>query len=537
MAFIKTQNLQRNEAGDIVRGSAAIVDTTYDPAMSGHSRHRVRERLGKVITLAEDKRSGIFLSPTRGLVAYDVNRDTFDAVEVNDPRVAGLPEVPVPPVHANFGDVFLFTSFLKNDGWIELLRAVFPKEKDYERLLAHVAHTFLKDGSRIKCDTFIQQSALSNVLDSLVLSTLRSDTRFFEQMGDDSARMRLFQAYARMMRKRCPDFGRACYVDSTPLPDDIKDNPYNALRCESGKGCSVQMRLAMVLDDATGLPVWYEIVPGNMMDVSTLDWITEDIKTSLGIDICSVVVDAGYVSESMIRNYGSESSGKRMIARMPDRKGYPYKTLYHRIKDQIDRGKYDFVRAGHVYFGRRLPVQLFEQDLFAYVYVDKERALRKYCAWRTEHENEFDELKQKDKRWRTVSSGYFVLLSNTEDAPDALLDSYLDRVDIELVFKSAKTFEGLLPLSKWDNHRVRGKILLDVINTMIRSSMLQHISDKKEALMDLFHDAGSVGCFRSGDRLRVETPNKQARTAYGLFNTKTPLSVDLTSWAQDLLLA
>lgn len=70
------------------------------------------------------------------------------------------------------------------------------------------------------------------------------------------------------------DFGRACYVDSAPLPDDIQDNPYNALRCESGKGCSVQKRLALVLDDATGLPVWFDIIAGNLLDVSTLDWFT-----------------------------------------------------------------------------------------------------------------------------------------------------------------------------------------------------------------------------------------------------------------------
>lgn len=534
MAFIKTQNVRRDESGAIVSGSAAILDTRYDSKVSGHSRHSVRESLGKVIALSEDKRSGIFLSPTRGLVSYDATKDIFEHINNSDPRVAGQPRVPEPPMHTDFGAVYLFTSLLKKGGWIDLLKRVFSKAADYERLLAHVTHVFLRDGSRIKCDTFIAQSALSSILTSFVLSTLRCDTRFFEKMGQDGARMRFFEAYVSMMRKRVEGFGHACYVDSTPLPDDIADNPYNALRCEAGKGCSVEIRLAMVLDDITGLPVWYQLVPGNLMDVSTLKWISEDVRDSLGIEICSVVVDAGYVCEGLIRQYGDSDGERTMIARMPNRKGYHYKTLYHKIKDQIDRGKYDFVRNSHVYFGRRLEDRVFDTDLFAYVYVDKERALREYRAWRIKHEDEFENLKERDKRWRTISSGYFVLLSNIKDSPSGMLERYLKRVDIELIFKTAKSFEGLLPLAKWNDTRVRGKILLDVIDTMLRAEMLKLTRDSKESVMDLFHDAASIGCFCHDGELRIETPNKQARNAYAVFDNKAPLSLKLEAWSQQL---
>lgn len=66
MAFIKVQNIKRDDSGSIVSGSAAIVDTFYDPSVSGHSRHTVRENLGKVWVLADDKRSGIFRSAYMG---------------------------------------------------------------------------------------------------------------------------------------------------------------------------------------------------------------------------------------------------------------------------------------------------------------------------------------------------------------------------------------------------------------------------------------------------------------------------------------
>lgn len=61
MAFIKAQKVRKDESGRIVSGSAAIVDTVYGHFGSYHSRHVVRERLGKVLFLSDDGKSGVFL--------------------------------------------------------------------------------------------------------------------------------------------------------------------------------------------------------------------------------------------------------------------------------------------------------------------------------------------------------------------------------------------------------------------------------------------------------------------------------------------
>ena len=47
MAFIKSQILVRDGNGNIVSGSAAIIDTKYGDFGSYHAKHIVRERLGK----------------------------------------------------------------------------------------------------------------------------------------------------------------------------------------------------------------------------------------------------------------------------------------------------------------------------------------------------------------------------------------------------------------------------------------------------------------------------------------------------------
>lgn len=66
-------------------------------------------------------------------------------------------------------------------------------------------------------------------------------------------------------------------------------------------------------------------------------------------------------------------------------------------------------------------------------------------------------MKDKDKDWMEVKDGFFVLISNIDTTPERLLTLYLDRCEIEVVFKTSKEYLRILPLSKWTDETVRGK--------------------------------------------------------------------------------
>lgn len=86
MAFIKAQKIVYDESGRIISGSASIVDAIYvQTGARAHSRQQVREKLGKVLYLSEDRKSGIFLSPTRGLIEYDAISNSFSPVKKKIP--------------------------------------------------------------------------------------------------------------------------------------------------------------------------------------------------------------------------------------------------------------------------------------------------------------------------------------------------------------------------------------------------------------------------------------------------------------------
>ena len=534
MAFIKSQKLVRNDSGTIISGSAAIVDTVYGNFGSYHAKHSVRERLGKVLWLSEDRKEGIFLSPTRGLVKYNSTNDVFSSVEKGDPRLNGTLVFPTTQVHTIFGDSFLLLCFLEKCGLLTVLRSIFQKNQDYERVLCHILHGTLKDGSKISCDNFIAKSVASYIFSDVPMNSLHCDTSFFSMMGKDDTRVSFFRTFVQMMQKTEPNFGKGCYVDSTPLPNDIENNPFNALSCHGLNSSDTMSRLILVLDEQSGLPVWYDIIPGNVLDINTIMNVVNDVADSLGIVIDSLVLDAGYISKELINAFhiGTE---KTLIGRMPARKGYPYKELYCDVKSLIGKGKYCFVRKHHVYFGHRKDVTLFGSKEYAYIYVDKYNALKRYSDYLIEHEEEYEEMKDKDKDWTTVRYGYFVLISNIATTPEQLLSDYFGRCDIETVYKTGKEYLELLPLSKWTDETVRGKILSDIIKTIIVLLLRKKIDGSGISLSELYGKTQSLMCFRNNSGLiTVETPSKQVKAYYDMLGIEVPAHIKTEDLRKDI---
>lgn len=532
MAFIRLRNLKYDQNGKITSGSAYLMESVYTSEGKYHSRQVRKEILGHIIALSDDRKSGIFQSPTRGLIAYDSVTDTFSSVSSQNPRLKGTDAFSEPLVHTVFGDAYLFLEILKKSPVGEAIRAVFPKDSDYQRLLAHLLHSVLKDSSKISCDNFIEKSFASYILDELNFSSLRSDSYYFSTMGDDQIRMKFFRAWITTMREINPDFGKGCYVDSTPLPNDIEDNPFNALCCHGVSRSEIQTRLVLVLDDETGLPVWYDIIPGNVLDFSTIMQTVNDVAVSLNIEIESFVLDAGYVCQELIRAFhiGTE---KTIVARMPAKKGYPFKTLYHKDKTLLSHAKYDFVRKRHAYFGRKHEVEIFGEKEYAYVYVDRNNALQRFRDYLLENGQAFNELLDREKDWISVKYGYFVLLSNIDTEPDDMLDRYFERTEIETVFKSSKEYLELLPLSKWHDQTVRGKILSDIIATIILLDIRKRIGKSGISASYLFGKTQSLMCFRDQNHnVIVETPNKKTKEYYKYCGIKIPSSINTDQYKE-----
>lgn len=557
MPWIRIQGLKRDGDGRITAGTATIVDTEYVRGEEHHSRQVTREKLGRPLVLADDRRSGIFRSLENGIVAYDADTDSKETLEMDDPRLEGLAESVGLDVHTVFGDGYLFLAYLKNMGMTDILKEIFPSGSEFQRCIAHLYHAQMRNCSRDRCDHFLRKSFVGYTVQPILNSNLAVDTGFFDMMGEDGRRMAFFRAFVDFRRASDPGFGRCCYVDSTPLPNDIDDNPFNAFSSHGDPG--IQSRLVLVVDIGTGEPVWFKIIPGNVLDVNTLKDVTDDVRTSLGVDICEYVLDAGYANEVLVREYSlgeaektlvrvaangkmvesvvvkedpglteAEPPVKTVVVKMPKRNGYGHMDMFDSVKDLLNNGKYDFVRGKHSYFGKRREVCLFGQRIYAYVYVDHQNALLGYGDYIREHQKEFGNMKDKEKTWRRYASGFFVLLSNIREEPAAMLDRYFGRCIIETVFKTAKEYLQLLPLKKWNAQRVYGKMLADMVSTIIYLNMRKEIADVDLALTEVPTITQSLMCALGKDgTVRVDPPNSQVKKVYKTFGIRIPVQFRL----------
>ena len=222
---------------------------------------------------------------------------------------------------------------------------------------------------------------------------------------------------------------------------------------------------------------------------------------------------------------------------MPAKRGYPFKELYDGSKNLFGNGKYAFAREGHHYFGIRREVTVFDKRIYAYVYLDKNNAAYRFGKWLTSSENreEFETLTDKEKTWRSYKDGFFVLLSNIEEDPDDMLDRYFGRMTIEVSFKTIKEYLELLPLCKWSDVTVKGKILVDVIAHICYSELRSCASKADMSVPEMLGVGQGVACLRKNNGfIVVDQPNRQAKAAYAACGLAVPSNFALDSYSIEL---
>ena len=369
-------------------------------------------------------------------------------------------------------------------------------------------------------------------------STLDCDSSYFEKLSNDNLKVSFFRALIKEMRKTNPSFGVACYVDSTPLPGEAKNNPFNALCSHGTDGAVIQSRLVLVLDIETCIPVWFEIITSTILDKSTILSITRDLKKTLDIDITMYDLDAGYAKKELFELFNRETStvvGENgtvrehtLLVRMPATPGYPKDELYIQCKPNFYNGRYSFDYEHHTFYGERIEIELFGVPEYAFVFIDKTQAESLLRGWREGHLEEWDELSDSAKDWYQVKDGFFVLIGNKDQSPKEALVEYRSRAHIEGFFRDGKAYLRILPISKWYRETVTGKIFHDVIETIFYRAYRKRVSAVGMSMSSLLVYMESWECFWLDENLlELKTPRMQVREIMEKLGYTVPGHIDL----------
>ena len=113
---------------------------------------------------------------------------------------------------------------------------------------------------------------------------------FLRSIGDPEVRRAFFLAHIQYLLEATD--GELCVlIDSTGLPNKC-DIPITRVSVHEGE-VNIEFRLIAVVQKATGLPIYYEYIAGNVVDISTLErTIRILVEHHCNVEYC--IGDAGY---------------------------------------------------------------------------------------------------------------------------------------------------------------------------------------------------------------------------------------------------
>ncbi len=515
MAFIKVQKLARDKAGSVTQGTASIVDTVYVADGKYHSKQIVREPLGKILSLSDDRRSGIFLSQRRGLVHYDAGQDTFRMPSSGEKEALGLSGCKA-QASLTFGDAYWYLQYLLHSSLMKVLKEAFPDETLRQALLVHLLHKSLPSGRCTHLDGFLS-SSFAGLLFPMQNKAVLPEETFFSLLGQEECADRFFSAL-----HGCLQAPESCVlVKSGPLP--WQNVPGATSGTGSETGC-----LCMAFAKDSGLPVWFSFSPDDDVPAALASAQKKLNSKQLRPDSC--ILEAGAVSKNFIREFCSDK--KDFIALMPVRKDFQYKDAFKEyVRPYLGKARFEFSLEGRRYFGRQIPFSLYGRNIYVTIFVDFERARQGFKEYNTLYPNEVSDLGGFKKEWLASRFGCFTLVSSQPLPEQELLGTYLEQ---------SRRYQYFASLCHAKSATIRrGAILFACIQCCIEQGIRRTMEGKDSTPEELFAAVQPLFCLpadTASDTVMclTDTPSDKARECFAILGIQVPACVSPEKFSQEL---
>ena len=315
-------------------------------------------------------------------------------------------------------------------------------------------------------------------------------------------------------------------IDSTGLPNNIKI-PITCKNIHHGK-VSNEIRLILVVQKTTGIPLFYYAVPGNIVDVSTLERIFLHLE-SLSINIENCVLDAGYCSTENYDLFYDEDHKIKIgfLIRIKSIDKLLKQMIYENLETLDSRenfikyeDRYLFIVKKEVLIGNNNPAWM-------YLGLDISRI-------GDEHKNLLKKAKKKNLSDDDVynamqEEGLFGMLSNHNYPCDALLPAYFCRQSIEQTIDFAKNYTKLLPLRTLSEETLHGHLLLSYISTCTIKLIQLKLKETNLFLGSRLTYMRNQKCTIYKTRIVTDYPQKEANETYKIFSIECPAKINITN--------
>ncbi len=371
----------------------------------------------------------------------------------------------------DFGDAFLLHRFLEKEGVTELLEKSFGENTN--RLLNLISYRLCNPSSMRLAATWQNGNAIKHLCKTDLSSQRISDLLI--DMGEEETYRRFFKNYLRFVKHSSDGL----VFDITAMPNQIH-MPFTQWGYHD-EDIDKQIKLMLVVDKASSMPLFFRYVPGNIGDVSTLKPTFEELKR-LGITDSYFIFDAGFFSEDNIVSL--QKAAIPFMVRLPSNRKL-YKKLVEESSD-LESVRYGTRYGKRALFIKKREVGLFGEKAFAYVVLDPERKgreIRKMVLELDEIDSDY-----RGKEFMLRKKGIMILISSLKLESNEVVPLYYSRNVAEQLFKFSKDDLKLLPLRVHNEESMRGYLLSMFITLTVFLLLRKQLGKKvtvEEALLSL----------------------------------------------------
>ncbi len=407
-------------------------------------------------TLVDDKKR--IYRDRKGIFSFD--EDSLGKTRLKEEAIKK--EYPVATF--DFGDAWLLNQAFSLSEIDKLVKRLSTTSEIHEDILfALISYYTLEKGANHLFDAWLSGSYASYLYPEAKRISDGRVSAILETLGDPKCRTTLLNCIAGKEDNK--DDNREgnkndlkLMIDSTGLPNNAQ--PYFTAVSNHNGDVSISARLVFVIRESDWMPVYYRIVPGNIVDKSTLPNCLKEAK-KIGFNISNVLFDAGYLDAQNMSLLQESNIG--FITRMCEN-DVEYKKLVSELRPTLER------EENAVAYNERLIFIEMKEDIYlnrtCYFYVCKD--VNHQSLETVQNEKKNNKGKTANELFEEHSKrGLFVLISTKKLAKEEVLPCYYARQGIEQIFDLSKNESNLLPIRVHSEATMRGHVMLSFIATMI----------------------------------------------------------------------
>ena len=395
----------------------------------------------------------------------------------------------------DFGDSYVIDQFFEQSGFSALLNTIFGSSKNI--ILSLIYYRLCHNAAMMYAERWFEGNYIRKRFTNIDISSQRV-SEYLMSLANEVTQRKFFEEYT----KRFSHSKRGVIIDGTSLPNQIH-NPMTTWG-RSGEEIDKQVRFLLAVDRDEHLPLFFRLLPGNIIDVSSLQNTLYELK-NYGVKDAYVLLDAGFFSDENIRDLFENNID--FVVRLPSGR-ILYKELIQKEGATLESKK-NLVRYGkRGLFVKEVEIELLGKKAFAYVVQDPMRRGREMTRYILDSVD--DGIIQDDENYEIVNKGIMIVVSSFKIPKDEIVPFYYIRQTAEVFFGFSKDDLAILPLRVHSHEGIRGFIFLQFL-TLIAFTQLKNKLGKTYTVDEVLLSMRNLKCKVYDNEIMINEVTKEQR--------------------------